>query len=99
MTSSSDDPRFRPRALEASRQHGLAELRLVRPVLGKYTRKAHVRGRLVPEHGWIRLVSPQIATVAERRVVQSQSVCARDPAMQHCKRRAVLKALRMGLIG
>jgi membrane fusion protein len=47
-------------------------------VLGEYTRKAHVRGLLVPDRGWIRLVSPQVATVAERRVVQGQSVRAGD---------------------
>jgi membrane fusion protein len=43
-------------------------------VLGEYTRKAHVRGLLVPDRGWIRLVSPQVATVAERRVTQGQTV-------------------------
>jgi membrane fusion protein len=47
-------------------------------VLGEYTRKAHVRGLLVPDRGWIRLVSPQVATVAERRVVQGQAVRAGD---------------------
>ena len=47
-------------------------------VLGEYTRKAHVRGVLVPDRGWIRLVSPQIATVAERRVAQGQTVHAGD---------------------
>ena len=35
-------------------------------VLGEYTRKAHVRGVLVPDRGWIRLMTPQLATVAER---------------------------------
>jgi membrane fusion protein len=43
-------------------------------VLGEYTRKANVRGLLVPDRGWIRLVSPQVATVAERRVTQGQTV-------------------------
>lgn len=47
-------------------------------VLGEYTRKAHVRGVLVPDRGWIRLVSPQVATVAERRVTQGQAVRAGD---------------------
>jgi membrane fusion protein len=47
-------------------------------VLGEYTRKAHVRGVLVPDRGWIRLVSPQVATVAERRVTQGQVVHAGD---------------------
>jgi len=47
-------------------------------VLGEYTRKAHVRGVLVPDRGWIRLVSPQVATVAERRVTQGQVVRAGD---------------------
>jgi membrane fusion protein len=46
--------------------------------VGEYTRKAHVRGLLVPDRGWIRLVSPQLATVAERRVVQGQQVRAGD---------------------
>jgi membrane fusion protein len=46
--------------------------------LGEYTRKAHVRGLLVPDRGWIRLVSPQVGTVAERRVTQGQSVRAGD---------------------
>jgi len=43
-------------------------------MLGEYTRKAHVRGLLVPDRGWIRLVSPQVATIAERRVTQGQTV-------------------------
>ncbi len=47
-------------------------------VLGEYTRKAHVRGVLVPDRGWIRLVTPQLATVAERRVTQGQAVRAGD---------------------
>ena len=47
-------------------------------VLGEYTRKAHVRGVLVPDRGWIRLVSPRLATVAERRVNQGQVVRAGD---------------------
>jgi membrane fusion protein len=47
-------------------------------VLGDYTRKAHVPGVLVPEHGWIRLVSPQLATVQERRVIEGQAVRAGD---------------------
>lgn len=47
-------------------------------MLGEYTRKGHVRGLLVPDRGWIRLVSPQVATVAERRAVQGQSVRAGD---------------------
>jgi membrane fusion protein len=33
---------------------------------------------LVPDRGWIRLVSPQLATVAERRVTQGQAVRAGD---------------------
>jgi len=47
-------------------------------VTGEYTRKAHVRGVLVPDRGWIRLVSPQVATVVERRVEQGQTVRAGD---------------------
>jgi membrane fusion protein len=45
-------------------------------MLGEYTRKAHVRGLLVPDRGWIRLVSPQLATVTERRATQGQPVRA-----------------------
>jgi membrane fusion protein len=45
-------------------------------VWGEYTRKAHVPGVLVPEQGWIRLVSPQAATVLERRVSEGQAVRA-----------------------
>jgi membrane fusion protein len=47
-------------------------------MLGEYTRKAHVRGLLVPDRGWIRLVSPQVATVTERRATQGQAVRAGD---------------------
>ena len=47
-------------------------------VLGEYTRKAHVRGVLVPDRGWIRLVTPQLATVVERRVTQGQAVHVGD---------------------
>lgn len=47
-------------------------------MLGEYTRKAHVHGVLVPDRGWIRLVAPQLATVAERRVNQGQGVHAGD---------------------
>jgi len=47
-------------------------------LLGEYTRKAHVRGVLVPDRGWIRLMTPQLATVAERRVTQGQAVHAGD---------------------
>lgn len=47
-------------------------------VLGEYTRKSHVRGLLVPDRGWIRLVAPQLAVVSERRVSQGQSVRAGD---------------------
>ncbi|HEU5295224.1 MAG TPA: HlyD family efflux transporter periplasmic adaptor subunit [Burkholderiaceae bacterium] len=47
-------------------------------VMGEYTRKAHVRGVLVPDRGWIRLVAPQLATVAERRATQGQIVRAGD---------------------
>ncbi|MCG3188404.1 MAG: Colicin V secretion protein CvaA [Burkholderiaceae bacterium] len=47
-------------------------------MLGEYTRKAHVHGVLVPDRGWIRLVAPQLATVAERRVNQGQDVHAGD---------------------
>ncbi|MBX3620990.1 MAG: HlyD family efflux transporter periplasmic adaptor subunit [Rhizobacter sp.] len=42
--------------------------------LGEYTRKARVSGHLVPDHGVIRLVPPQAATVVERHVAEGQAV-------------------------
>jgi membrane fusion protein len=41
---------------------------------GQYTRKARVHGVLVPNRGVIRLLPPQAATVAERRVAEGQAV-------------------------
>lgn len=38
--------------------------------LGHYTRKARVSGFLVPDRGVIRLVSPQVATVVEKRATE-----------------------------
>ena len=46
--------------------------------LGEYTRKVHVSGVLVPDRGVIRLVPPQDAVVAERRVVEGARVRAGD---------------------
>ena len=43
-------------------------------VEGRYTRKAHVSGYLVPDKGVVRLLPQQTGTVLERRVVEGQSV-------------------------
>ena len=46
--------------------------------LGEYTRKVRVAGVLMPDRGVIRLMAPQDAVLAERRVVEGQSVRAGD---------------------
>ncbi|HJV63480.1 MAG TPA: HlyD family efflux transporter periplasmic adaptor subunit [Albitalea sp.] len=43
-------------------------------VEGRYTRKAHITGYLVPDRGVLRLVPPQAGIVAESRVVEGRSV-------------------------
>ena len=43
-------------------------------VEGRYTRKAHVSGYLVPDKGVVRLLPQQTGTVLERRVAEGQSV-------------------------
>jgi membrane fusion protein len=43
-------------------------------VEGRYTRKAHVTGYLVPDKGVLRLLPQQAGTVLERRVTEGQSV-------------------------
>ena len=43
-------------------------------VEGRYTRKAHVSGYLVPDKGVVRLLPQQAGTVLDRRVVEGQSV-------------------------
>lgn len=45
---------------------------------GRYTRKAHISGYLVPDRGVVRLVPPQQAVVLERRVVEGAQVRAGD---------------------
>lgn len=45
---------------------------------GEYTRKAHVVGVIVPDRGLLRLPSPAIGTVVERRVTEGASVQAGD---------------------
>lgn len=45
---------------------------------GEYTRKAHVMGVLVPDQGVLRLPSPQVGTVVERRVSEGDSVHTGD---------------------
>jgi len=42
--------------------------------LGEYTRKARVTGYLVPDHGVLRLMPPQVATVVETQVSEGRSV-------------------------
>jgi membrane fusion protein len=46
--------------------------------LGEYTRKVRVAGVLMPDRGVIRLMAPQDAVLAERRVAEGQSVRAGD---------------------
>ncbi len=45
---------------------------------GRYTRKAHISGYLVPDRGVVRLVPPQQAVVLERRAVEGAQVRAGD---------------------
>lgn len=45
---------------------------------GRYTRKAHISGYLVPDRGVVRLVPPQQAVVLERRAVEGKPVKAGD---------------------
>jgi membrane fusion protein len=45
---------------------------------GEYTRKVRVAGVLVPDRGVIRLMAPQDAVLAERRVAEGQAVRAGD---------------------
>jgi membrane fusion protein len=45
---------------------------------GEYTRKAHVLGVVVPDRGLLRLPSPAVGVVAERRVNEGDSVHAGD---------------------
>jgi len=45
---------------------------------GRYTRKAHISGYLVPDRGVLRLVTPQQAVVLERRAVEGAQVRAGD---------------------
>lgn len=42
--------------------------------LGEYTRKARVAGFLTPDHGLIRLMAPQVATVLESNASEGRSV-------------------------
>ncbi len=45
---------------------------------GRYTRKAHISGYLVPDRGVLRLLTPQQAVVLERRAVEGAQVRAGD---------------------
>lgn len=45
---------------------------------GQYTRKAHVTGYLVPDRGLIKVYPPQTGILADKRVVEGQSVRAGD---------------------
>ena len=42
--------------------------------LGEYTRKARVTGYLVPDHGVLRLMAPQVATVVENQAGEGRAV-------------------------
>ncbi len=57
---------------------------------GEYTRKARVSGYLVPDGGVIRLVTPEPATVLERRVTEGQSVKRGDVLFVLSRERATL---------
>src|SRR5512139_1969482 len=59
--------------------------------LGEYTRKARVSGHLVPDHGVIRLVPPQAATVVERHVAEGQAVKQGDLLFVLSMERATLR--------
>jgi membrane fusion protein len=59
--------------------------------LGEYTRKARVGGFLVPDHGVIRLVPPQPATVVERHVAEGQVVKRGDVLFVLSMERATLR--------
>lgn len=59
--------------------------------LGEYTRKARVGGLLVPDHGVIRLVPPQSATVVERHVAEGQAVKQGDLLFVLSMERATLR--------
>jgi len=47
-------------------------------VEGRYTRKAHITGYLVPDRGVLRLLPPQSGVVLESRAVEGRSVRAGD---------------------
>lgn len=42
--------------------------------LGEYTRKARITGYLVPDHGMLRLMAPQVATVVENQAGEGRAV-------------------------
>ena len=42
--------------------------------LGEYTRKARVTGYLIPDHGLVRLMAPQAATVVESHASEGRAV-------------------------
>ena len=42
--------------------------------LGEYTRKARVTGFLIPDHGLVRLMAPQVATVVESHASEGRAV-------------------------
>lgn len=67
---------IRPVSLAVLTTLVLATLAVVALVLveGRYTRKAHVAGFLVPDKGVLRLLPQQSGTVLESRVVEGQAV-------------------------
>ena len=59
---------------------------------GRYTRKAHISGYLVPDRGVLRLLPPQAGTVAESHAVEGQAVRRGDVLFVLAVDRASLSA-------
>jgi membrane fusion protein len=67
---------IRPVSLTVLTVSALVAVGLVGAALveGRYTRKAHVTGYLMPDKGVLRMVSPQAGTVLERQAQEGQAV-------------------------
>ncbi len=85
---------LRPVSLTVLTASALIVVSLVGTALveGRYTRKAHVIGFLMPDKGLLRLVSPQAGTVLERRVGEGQAVKQDDVLFVLSSDRATLGA-------
>jgi membrane fusion protein len=85
---------IRPVSLAVLTASALIVVALVGTALveGRYTRKAHITGFLMPDKGLLRLVSPQSGTVLERRVVEGQAVKQDDVLFVLSSDRATLGA-------